>query len=177
FVYPDITSHILDTDYFVDRAILAPTNSNVDIINDTILNSFSNKNAITYFSADSIIDQKENDQAHLYPIEFLNTIKINGLSPHKLQLKIGTPIMLLRNLNPAEGLCNGTRLICYKFYRHTIEAKIITGKYKGTRVLIPRITLTPTTTNLPFTIQRRQFPVSLAFAMTINKSQGQSLSR
>ncbi|CAG8803760.1 3083_t:CDS:1, partial [Dentiscutata erythropus] len=44
FVYPNINSHIQDENYFVERGILAPTNSNIDMINDKILNSFSDNN-------------------------------------------------------------------------------------------------------------------------------------
>ena len=84
--------------------------------------------------------------------------------------------MLLRNLSPSDGLCNGTRLICCSFQKHIIEAEIITGKYAGLRTFIPRITLSPSNANLPFILKRRQFSVQPAFAMTINKSQGQSLN-
>ncbi|UYV73021.1 hypothetical protein LAZ67_10001581 [Cordylochernes scorpioides] len=54
-----------------------------------------------------------------------------------------------------------------------IEATILNGKYQGEHVLLPRIPMIPTDT--PFEFKRLQFPVRLAFAMTINKAQGQSL--
>ncbi len=47
----------------------------------------------------------------LYPVEFLNTLRFNGIANHELELKVGVPILLLRNLNQSIGLCNGTRLI------------------------------------------------------------------
>jgi ATP-dependent DNA helicase PIF1 len=47
----------------------------------------------------------------LYPTEFLNSLSITGLCDHELHLKVGVPVMLLRNLDPSRGLCNGTRLI------------------------------------------------------------------
>lgn len=43
-------------------------------------------------------------------------------------------------------------------------------------VIIPRIVLAPSDTNLPFILRRRQFPVTLAFSMTITKSQGQTFN-
>ncbi|XP_069686087.1 uncharacterized protein [Periplaneta americana] len=80
--------------------------------------------------------------------------------------------MLLRNLDPPQ-LCNGTLLSVKKLMPNVIEATVLTGKAKGKDVFIPRIPLIPT--DLPFTFKRLQFPVRLAFAMTINKAQGQSL--
>ncbi|KAF7270251.1 hypothetical protein GWI33_016772 [Rhynchophorus ferrugineus] len=58
---------------------------------------------------------------------------------------------------------------------NVVEATIIKGKYKGDDILIPRIPMIPTNSNLPFDFKRLQFPLRLAFAMTTNKSQGQSL--
>ena len=86
-------------------------------------------------------------------------------------------IMLLRNLDQAEGLCNRTRLIVTRLANHVIEAKIITGKNIGNKVYIPRMSLSPLHSPWPFKLVRRQFPIVVSFAMTINKSQGQSLDR
>ena len=88
-------------------------------------------------------------------------------------LKAGMPLKLLRNVNPREGLCNGTRLI----YDNTLYNKLIQCRIVGSErvVLIPRITFIPKPGDYPFEWQRRQFPVRIAFATTINKSQGQSL--
>ncbi|XP_031095005.1 ATP-dependent DNA helicase PIF1-like [Ipomoea triloba] len=108
--------------------------------------------------------------------EFLNGIRASGIPNHSLTLKVGSPIMLLRNIDHSLGLCNGTRLIVTQLSEHVIEAKISTGDHSGTRVLVPRMTMTPSDPKLPFKFKRRQFPVMLSYAMTINKSQGQTLS-
>jgi len=115
------------------------------------------KEAVEYLSADMI--EKETNPKHQYLIEFLNSLTIRGLLSHRLSLKIGSPIILLRNLNPSDGLCNGTRLICCSFQKHIIEAEIITGKHAGLYTFIPRITLSPSNANLPFTFKCHQFPI------------------
>ena len=99
------------------------------------------------------------------------------MPPHKLKLKIGAIVMLLRNLDVHQGLCNGIRLIVRRLLNHTIDCEVATGSNKGSRVLIPRITLTPFDPFLPFQLRRHQFPIRLSFAMTINKSQGQTFDR
>ncbi|KAL8513898.1 hypothetical protein ACS0TY_013135 [Phlomoides rotata] len=55
-----------------------------------------------------------------------------------------------------------------------IEAMVLTGSSAGELALIPRLSLTPFDTRLPFKFQRRQFPLTVSYAMSINKSQGQS---
>ena len=94
------------------------------------------------------------------------------MPPHSLELKLGSVVMLLRNLDPPK-LCNGTRLCVKSFSRYIIEATITTGFSKGEDVFLPRIPFI--STNLPFEFKRLQFPIRVSFAMTINKSQGQSL--
>ena len=94
-----------------------------------------------------------------------------------MTLKVGAPVMLLRNLRagPGHGLCNGTHLIILKLGENVLEVEIATGINKGKSVLIPRITITPSDTDLPFTLKRHQFPIRPCFAMSTNKAQGQTL--
>ena len=61
--------------------------------------------------------------------------------------------------------------------KRVVEAEIISGSNIGTRTFIPRMSLTPSDKRIPFKFKRRQFPLAVCFAMTINKSQGQSLSK
>ena len=83
--------------------------------------------------------------------------------------------MLLRNFDKKLGLCNGTRLIITRMEKYVLEGKIISGSNIGDNVFIPRLSLTPSDVRIPFKFQRKQFPLMVSFAMTINKSQGQSL--
>jgi hypothetical protein len=71
-------------------------------------------------------------------------------------------------------LCNGTRLVIKKLMKNVVEATILNGKFRGENILLPRIPIIPT--DVPIQFKRLQFPIRLAFAMTINKSQGQTMS-
>ena len=95
---------------------------------------------------------------------------------HVLNLKVGVLVMLLRNVDQAAGLCNGTRLIVVSLGKNVICARIIGGSHDGDVAYIPRMNLIPSGANVSITFERRQFPLVLSFSMTINKSQGQTLS-
>lgn len=166
-VFPNIKSNFENYQWLTERAILAPKNECVNIINTRILQKLPGA-VKSYVSIDTVVDI--NNAVH-YPTEFLNSLEPPGMPPHNLTLKIGSSIMLLRNLD-APKLCNGTRLMVKTLLPNVIEAVILTGCAKGEDVFIPKIPLIPT--DLPFEFKRLQFPLKLAFAMSINKSQGQS---
>jgi hypothetical protein len=94
-----------------------------------------------------------------------------------LELKIGTPVICLRNLFPREGLYNGTRIIISKLREYSIEIKIIGGQFHGKDRVILRITLIADMGEGAWKHSRKQFLVRLCFTMTINKAQGQLLQK
>ncbi|KAI9091985.1 hypothetical protein K1719_027920 [Acacia pycnantha] len=108
---------------------------------------------------------------NLYDVEYLNAIKCSGIPHHKLVLKVGVPVMLIRNIDQAAGMCNGTRLQISQLGKNVIKAKALNGTSIGEEILIHRMDMNPSETKLPFNMTRRQFPIIISFAMTINKSQ------
>jgi hypothetical protein len=107
--YPNLLHNMNNPVFFQERAILSPKNCIVDSVNDYILNLMPEDEQI-YLSYDSPC--RSNSGADMiddvHTPEFLNTIVCSGLPRHKLRLKIGVSVMLMRNINPAVGLCNGT---------------------------------------------------------------------
>jgi ATP-dependent DNA helicase PIF1 len=117
----------------MQRSIMAPKNTDVNEVNNAILESLSK--------------------------EFLNILQFSGIANHKLELKVGMPILLLHNFNQSIGLCNGTRLILKRLGQHVIEAKIFTGNNVSKCVFIPHIIMSPSETDWPFVLRHCQFPI------------------
>ena len=121
-----------------NKAILTTKNYFVDEINDALIIKFLGE-VTEYLSYDETFNP--NDQGQY--VDFLNTFTPNGLPPYKLLLKFDAPIILLRNLDPTKGLCNGTRLICKSFAKNVIHAIISVGDFAGKPIFIHRIHLQP----------------------------------
>nr|XP_016481825.1 PREDICTED: ATP-dependent DNA helicase pif1-like [Nicotiana tabacum]XP_016481826.1 PREDICTED: ATP-dependent DNA helicase pif1-like [Nicotiana tabacum]XP_016481827.1 PREDICTED: ATP-dependent DNA helicase pif1-like [Nicotiana tabacum]XP_016481828.1 PREDICTED: ATP-dependent DNA helicase pif1-like [Nicotiana tabacum]XP_016481829.1 PREDICTED: ATP-dependent DNA helicase pif1-like [Nicotiana tabacum]XP_016481830.1 PREDICTED: ATP-dependent DNA helicase pif1-like [Nicotiana tabacum]XP_016481831.1 PR len=169
--YPDLRAFSPDSSMITSRVILTTKNDFVNEINNMLITKFSQRSK-TFVAVDETIDP--NDQSQFE--DFLHSLDPPGLPPYKLTLKKNCPVILLRNLNPCEGLCNGTWLTCCDFRTHVISAKIKSGDFKNIHVFIPRIPLlTSQDEKIPVQFKRTQFPLRLCFAMTINKAQGQTL--
>nr|XP_047146106.1 ATP-dependent DNA helicase pif1-like [Hydra vulgaris] len=139
---------------YAKRAILTPTNVDSLAIYEEVLHRLPG-DVKTYLSSDSI-DTDDLNEINNFPVEFLNS-----LTPSDLK----------------GGLCNGTRLMVRALHNNYIDGEVLTGVSAGNRVFVPLVQLAPSDANLPFTVKRRQFPVWLAYSMTINKSQGQTIEK
>jgi hypothetical protein len=166
-IYGDIIQN-LNYSELSKRAILSPLNSVVDEYNKEIMEAFPGE----YHSLLSI-DETENNQNFPVSLEILHSLKTPGIPEHNLNLKINSVIMLLRNLNIREGLCNGTRLQLIDIGKNILCGIILNGDRAGETAFIPRITLIEDK-KFPFLLKRHQFPIRIAYALTINKSQSQT---
>lgn len=172
-IFPNLIERYTDRKWISERAILAPKNIDVDRINEYCISKIPGDNIICS-SADSTTEE---DQSTYYTTEYINCLNESGIPPHQLILKPLIPLILLRNINPKEGLCNGTKVILQSVLGRLLKCVIAGGPYDGREILLPRIKFTPNQEeHSHIKWQRRQFPVRPAFAMTINKSQGQTLS-
>ncbi|KAG8645626.1 hypothetical protein MANES_10G078866v8 [Manihot esculenta] len=119
-------------------AILTTKSKCVDSLNENMIHMFPSESNI-YTSFDEVIGDTNN----YYLEEFLNTLLPNGLPTYKLKLKVNCPIILLRNLDPSNDLCNGTRIVCISFGKNIIHAEITVGQHVGKQALLPKILLLP----------------------------------
>lgn len=158
-----------------DNAILSPTNNDVDAINEIALERLPCEHR-TFLSVDGPLGS--NDYATYaarsdFNLECIHAMTPTGMPSHELRLKIGSAVILIRNLDVPRGLCNGTRMQVLSMSNDFIKTKILTGPRADTKheFLIPRVKFEYGTKKnhrgLKFT--RLQFPLRLCFAMTINK--------
>ncbi|GAU22782.1 hypothetical protein TSUD_142210 [Trifolium subterraneum] len=174
--YPDLIQNMGDYTFFQNHAILIPTLHLVEEVNNYVMSLLPIEEK-EYLSCDTIgkCDEDVGIGRRWITTEFLNDIKCSGMPNHRLKFKIGVPVMLLRNIDISSGLCNGTRLIVKELGINFIGAEVVNGPHNGEKAYIPRMKLIPSDSNVAISFQRLQFPLCLCFAMTINKSQGQTL--
>ena len=170
-IYPNIEINSANSNWLEGRAILAPTNRMVDRINQEVIKKMPGE-PIVLLSSDNLDNPEDTFR---FNTEYLNTLSPMGLPEHRLYLKKGIVLMLLRNLNPSQGLCNGTHLILHRVENRVVLHCTICGDINRRIVKIPRVTLRPREGEFASEWSRRQFPVRPAFSFTINKAQGQTL--
>jgi len=160
----------------IGRAILAFRNDTVNDFNDVLVDRMPGEEY--RFEAANYVEVPEDaGGAEPFAVEYLQSISLASIPPSCLRLKVGAPIILLRNLSAREGLCNGMRMRVLGIRRTCLQVAIMGGKLDGKIFLLPRIKLTTSDDDLPFILPCTQFPVRLCFAMTENKSEGQSLQQ
>jgi hypothetical protein len=163
----------------IERLILAPHNHTVETINEQMLQTVNGEERTYYSTDESISDRRyEIDEAETEE-EALNSLNPAGLPPHVLPLRVGAMIVLLRNIGrQGSGLVNGARMVVRELANESIRAELLDGPNAGTVVRIIRI-WNDYKDKRPGGIEfrRMQIPVRVAFAMTIMKAQGQTVTR
>ncbi|KAL3076362.1 hypothetical protein niasHS_011781 [Heterodera schachtii] len=184
FCFPEalFDDPLANADAIAHNAILCPTNNDVLHINEVALNRMSGCGR-EFLSIDEPLEP--NEEMHHFRTDFnmeaVHNEMPSGMPPHKLNIKVGTPVMLIRNLDVTQGLCNGTRLQVMRTSENNLFCRILTGPRAGAQniIAIPRIQFEygRARHHRGLRFRRLQFPVRLCFAMTINKAQGQTLQR
>ena len=162
-IFPDIATRFNDASWVGKRAIMSPSNKEVEEVNSAVLQRLPGEEVVL-----KSIDTTEEGGAD-YPPEFLNSCELSGMPSHRLALKPGCMVVLLRNFNQRGGHCNGTKYVVVNIKPHVLELRSVDTYNRGATILLPRIVSISKTKSLPFTLRRKQFPVKLAYGITANK--------
>ena len=130
----------------------------------------------TFCSIDEVGDV---DNSTMFSIEFLNSLNLSGLPEHTLKLKINTLVILLENRDIYAGHCNGRRYLVKMIEQYRVILCKLDAKLddRENDLILPRIPCHYGGRNFPFELTRLQFPLKIAFALTINRVQGQSAQK
>ena len=173
-VFGDLHLHYLNSEYLRDRAIMSCTNDVIQMCNQQIVSRLPGEHVI----CESTYRFVNDDDNLRHDTGSLACINPSGLPPHVLHLKVGTCIILIRNLNIKEGHCNGTRYIILDLTTRCIRAKKLNATGDGSdEIFIPRIPLRSNESDYPVPFIRMQFPVLLAYYLTISRAQGQTFKK
>jgi ATP-dependent exoDNAse (exonuclease V) alpha subunit len=170
FLYPQN----FNTPNIEQRAILCATNEDVDQWN-AIVQDLNPEQPVTFVARNefSDVDDPKGILKSLLTEDACMFYKQNGAPDHRIVLKKNDICFVMRTLNRKEKLSNNSRVIIKEIYKYSILVTTISSNPKN--FLIPRIKFRVKLRFGGFVLIRTQFPLRLAYAMTKNKSQGQSI--
>lgn len=103
-IFPSLDAYSSCSSSLIITAILTHKNECMGEINKSLIEKFTG-NMVEYVSTDYAEDPSQQQ----YYQDYMNVICVGSLPQHVLKLKVNSPVMLFRNLNLLEGLCNGMR--------------------------------------------------------------------
>ncbi|DAZ93476.1 TPA: LOW QUALITY PROTEIN: hypothetical protein N0F65_002554, partial [Lagenidium giganteum] len=156
----NVPTQVRDASYLIETSILCPRNVDVDAVNDAVLDLLDTSKRV-YESTDT---PHHRSAPMTIASDVLHSLDMSEMPLHRLRLRLGAVVILIRTLSPQ--LCDGTR-------RYHLSAQIGAGDVARQTVYLPRIPFV--SSDDVFQFRGCPFPIRVAFAMTINKRQGQSM--
>ena len=170
-VYPNFAAEYTNNTYLAQRAILACTNDLIQQRNNEMVESIPGE-ATESISINYFVNAEDNKH---YDISELEKMEVSGLPPHRLLLKKNVCVILLRSIHPTKGFCNGRRCLLVDIRNNILVLRPLESENDDRHIFVPRIPMECTQSRLGVPFMRRQYPILLAYYLTINRSQGQTL--
>jgi hypothetical protein len=179
FLFP--TSLLHDYQSIAKRSFLSPLNFHVDAFNAQMLKLIDG-DVRSYYSFDSIKEDERSTGSTVPPemTDYLSMAAEPGIPSYELRLKENCLCSLMRNISVDSGLVKNARVIVQRLLDHVVEVETLPtslNAYQSAKFLLPRILFEFQPKFCPWTIQRLQFPLRLAYATTFNSCQGLTLDR
>jgi hypothetical protein len=173
WLYPDG----FNSSTMYNSCILAARNDRGDRWNEIVQDMNPNEKVL-YKSKDVLceVDDPHGRLQRMLTTAVLNDCNNNGVPPHLLHLKKGDICLVLRNLSKRHGLVTNKRVRILELMSNSIKVQTLDSNPKV--AIIPRIRFKfRLSLGDSFEMMRTQFPLRLAYCMSYNKSQGQTLQR
>ena len=171
-VFDNFDANSTNRDYLAKRAIMSSKNDTIHDKNFHMIEQLPGNMHISY-SRDQCIDD---DHVSMHDEQTMNQVNVSGIPPHRLPLKVGALIILIKNLHVSNGHCNGTRYFVIELTDNLIKAEKVSGG-ENSVILIPRIPMMSKDSSYPVPFKRTQYPVLGAYYITMNRAQGQTLEK
>ena len=174
YVYTDFdeNNNFKNPKYLCGRVILSSTNDAIQHSNINMVKQL--EDGIQWVK--SVDECMNDDNKKIFDSKQLNKIEASGIPPFCLSLKKNVCIILICNLNVKPRHVNGTQCIIEEIKSHVIKARLLDGG-KHPEIFISKISIVCSDTDFPTRFKRKQFPILLAYYLTFNRAQGQSLER
>jgi hypothetical protein len=125
----------------------------------------------------SEVDDMNGHLRDMMSTTMLNGFNRSGVPAHELRLKSGDICLVTRAINGL-GLANNSRVRIIAVHLYCVEVVTLGGDFLERTIRIPRISFKfRLKFGQSFQLTRLQFPLRLAYAMTYNKSQSQTLQK
>ena len=172
-VFQGIRDNQADPAWLTKRVILTTKNRPLEQVNEVVGNKIPRPYR-TYLSADKV--ENEDTNALIYFTKLLNSFMAGSALPdHQLKLKKGFNVMVMRNPDPIASHVNGAHYVIENMTNNLLILRVTTGSHEGNRLCLPRMPCRTGDDNVLIPgFTRTQSPIRTCFALTINKSQGQS---